>query len=484
MPCPDREGGEKKKVACRKLQVDIRIQHLDYFSFMKLLLVEDNTGLREQMKWALNDTYTVLVADCAASCYEVFDAELPHIVCLDMGLDNIPEKGLEILNSLLLKDSSVKIIVITAHTSETLGQQSIAKGAFDYLRKPVDIDELKVIIARAARMLEFEIPLHKNFKGGMESAPDYFMVGESPAMKKIFEMINRLAKTDVNVLITGESGTGKELCARAIHYHSDRVSQPFVPINCGAIPETLLESELFGYVKGAFTGATMDKKGLIESANNGTFFLDEIGDMPKHLQVKLLRFLEERKFQRLGDVTLQQADVRIIAATNRKDISVENNAMLRTDLYYRLSEFEIHLPRLSDRGEDILLLAEKIIERNRLKFTLPKLKLSAQACQRLLDYNWPGNVRELENKLSRASITCNNQTIEPDHLQLSAESMKNISLQEAKDVFEKEFVSNALQQAQNNISEAAKNLGVSRPTLYDLIKKYGFNTTKRVNSSE
>ncbi len=445
---------------------------------MKLLIVEDNIGLREQMKWALNEMYAVVEADGDAACMEVFEAEHPRLVCLDMGLDNLPEKGLDIINSLLLKDPTVKIIVITAQTNETLGQRCIAKGAFDYLRKPIDIDELKVILARAGRMLSLEVPLQTVFSGGMKSEPDCFMVGESAAMKKIFEMIDRLAKTEVNVLITGESGTGKELCARAIHFHSSRQTQAFVPVNCGAIPETLLESELFGYVKGAFTGATMDKKGLIESANNGTFFLDEIGDMPKHLQVKLLRFLEERKFQRLGDVELKQADVRIIAATNRKDISVENNAMLRTDLYYRLSEFEIHLPRLVERGEDILLLAEKIIERNRIKFTLPKLKLSARASQCLLDYGWPGNVRELENKLSRASITCDNQTIEPENLQLSVESMKNLTLQEAKDIFEKEFIAGALGQAKNNISETAKKLGVSRPTLYDLIKKHGFTTSK------
>jgi two-component system NtrC family response regulator len=445
---------------------------------MKLLLVEDNAGLREQMKWALNDIYSILEADCGEACFKVFEAENPQLICLDMGLDNVPEKGLEILNSLLLKNPSVKIIVITAQTNETLGQRSIGKGAFDYLKKPVNIDELKVILARAGRMLELETPLQAEYKGGMESAPDYFMVGDSPAMKKIFETISRLAKTDVNVLITGESGTGKELCARAIHYHSSRKTQPFVPVNCGAIPETLLESELFGYMKGAFTGATMDKIGLIESANNGTFFLDEIGDMPKHLQVKLLRFLEERKFQRLGDVTLRHADVRIIAATNRKDISVENNAMLRTDLYYRLSEFEIHLPNLVERDEDILLLADKIIEKNRIKFSLPKLKLSSRARQCLLVYSWPGNVRELENKLSRASITCDNQTIESENLQFSPESMKNLSFQDAKDAFEKEFIANALRQAQNNISEAAKKLGVSRPTLYDLIKKHGLGTGK------
>jgi two-component system, NtrC family, response regulator len=445
---------------------------------MKLLIIEDNAGLREQMKWALGDVYTILEADSATSSIEMFKAEQPPLVCLDMGLDNVPDKGLEIIDSLLSIHRQVKIIIITAQTSETLGQESIARGAFDYFRKPVDIDELKVVLARATRISELESAERTDVRGGMESSPSLFMVGESEVMLKIFDTIRRLAQTDVNVLITGESGTGKELCARAIHYHSVRRNQSFVPINCGAIPETLLESELFGYVKGAFTGANIDKKGLIESANNGTFFLDEIADMPQQLQVKLLRFLEDQKFQRLGDVAFYQANVRIIAATNRKDLSAELNNSLRTDLYYRLSEFEIHLPRLQDRGNDVLLLAQKIIERNRKKFGLPKLKLSSRAEQDLLRYGWPGNVRELENKLSRAAITCTNQIIEPDNLQLSAESFKNLSYKEARDLFEKEFVENALRHANYNISMAAKNIEVSRPTLYDIMRKHGLSDTK------
>jgi two-component system NtrC family response regulator len=445
---------------------------------MKLLIVEDNAGLREQMKWALSDAYTVLEADSAGSCLEIFKAEQPSLVCLDMGLDNVPDKGLEIIDLLLSLNRQTKIIVITAQTDQTLGQKSIAKGAFDYFRKPVDMDELKVVLARATRISELEFTEITYSQSGMESSPNLFMVGESGVMLEIFKMIHRLAQTDVNVLITGESGTGKELCARAIHYHSVRRNQPFVPINCGAIPETLLESELFGYVKGAFTGANIDKKGLIESADNGTFFLDEIADMPQHLQIKLLRFLEDQKFQRLGDVAFYQVNVRIIAATNRKDLSVEHNKSLRTDLYYRLSEFEIHLPRLQDRGNDVLLLAEKIIERNRKKFGLPKLKLSSRALQYLLQYGWPGNVRELENKLTRAAITCTNQIIEPDNLQLAVESFKNLSFKEARDLFEKEFVANALRKADYNISMAAKNLDVSRPTLYDIMKKHGLSENK------
>ncbi|MBD3319788.1 MAG: response regulator, partial [Chitinivibrionales bacterium] len=376
---------------------------------MKLLLVEDNDGLREQMKWALNDEYEVLEADSSSTCLDIFHSDAPGIVCLDLGLDNIPEKGLELIDPLLTFDRQVKIIVITAHTGDELGPQAIAKGAFDYLRKPVDIDELKVLLNRARRHIEMGRPDPGVSADAMETGPDFEMIGECAAMKSIFETIKKLSRAEVNVLITGESGTGKELCARAIHFHSARNGQPFVPINCGAIPETLLESELFGYVKGAFTGANTDKKGLIESANNGSLFLDEIADMPKHLQVKLLRFLEDQSFQRLGDTNPHNSDVRIIAATNKKDFG-DNDESMRSDLYYRLSEFEIHLPPLREREQDIILLARRAIEKYRSKFNLPKLKLSKRAEKMLLNYGWPGNIRELDNKLSRAAITCLNQT--------------------------------------------------------------------------
>lgn len=440
---------------------------------MKLLIVEDNEGLREQMKWALSDAYTVLEADTADSCMESFSKEKCKLICLDMGLDNIPDKGLEIIDAILKIDRMVKIVVITAHTSETLGKEAITRGTFDYLKKPVEIEELKVILNRAARLLELEAP-EQDVTGsetGIEG--DYNMIGECDEMKRIFQAIEMLSQNEISVLITGESGTGKEVCARAIHYRSLRKEAPFVPINCGAIPETLLESELFGYAKGAFTGAQTNKKGLIESANNGTLFLDEIGDMPKHLQAKLLRFLEDQKYQKLGDTSLYQADVRIIAATNRKFLTTDDNPSLRTDLYYRLSEFEIYLPPLRKRDNDILLIAHAIIDRNRERFTMPKLTLSNRAEQVLLQFTWPGNVRELENKLSRASISCVNQIIEPEDLQLPIESLINLSLKEAKDLFEKNFIINALRQADYKVATAANNIGISRPTLYDMIKKHG-----------
>jgi two-component system NtrC family response regulator len=441
---------------------------------LKLLIVEDNTALREQMKWALNAEYKVLEADSSAACASAVKREKPECICLDMGLDNIPDKGLEIIDAVLSINRLTKIIVITANTSETLGAEAIRRGAFDFLKKPVDIDQLKVILSRAQRLLSFQALPPENETGpGIESAPSQYIIGKCENMLRIFDLVRKLGQTEVNVLITGESGTGKEVCARAIHFNSGRRAEPFVPINCGAIPETLLESELFGYMKGAFTGANTDKKGLIESAENGTLFLDEIGDMPKNLQVKLLRFIEDQKYQPLGSTMLLSSNVRIIAATHSTHIADAEKGVLRSDLYYRLSEFEIHLPPLRERGDDVLFLAEKVIERNREKFNLPRLALSSRAQKSLQHYTWPGNVRELENKLSRAAILCANQIIEPEDLQLGTISDFSMGLKEARDQFEKEYIQRALQKTDFVISAAAELLGISRPTLYDMIKKYG-----------
>jgi two-component system NtrC family response regulator len=339
----------------------------------------------------------------------------------------------------------------------------------------VDIEKLRIIIERACRMLGFEQKESPPPSAeGMESTEDFLMVGKSKPMLQVFEYIRKLGQTDVNVLITGESGTGKELCARAIHFHSNRRDQMFVPINCGAIPENLIESELFGYVRGAFTGANTNKTGLIETADKGTLLLDEIGEMPKNLQVKLLRFLEDQKLQRLGDTTSKTVNVRIIAATNKRNFNaeVEGGSGLRSDLFYRLNEFRIDLPALRERADDIALIAEYIISKNCVRFNAPRLKLSPRALQVLVVYSWPGNIRELENKLNRATIICVNQTIEPEDLELSASSFTELSFKEARDMFEKEFITRALRKAEYNISEAAKNVNLSRPTFYDLLKKH------------
>lgn len=446
-----------------------------------ILIVDDNTGLREQMKWAFCNDYTVFEAGTVNECLSCFEQYHPGVVLLDMGLDNVPDKGLELIDALLGKERRTKILVITANTSDTLGPESVRRGAFDFLNKPVDIDHLQLLVQRAQRILSLEMAGDGGSKkaGKLQIESNYFMIGASQPMARIFGLIPKIAETDVNVLITGESGTGKELCARAIHYHSKRRNGQFVPINCGAIPENLIESELFGYVKGAFTGANTDKVGLIEIANEGTLLLDEIGEMPKNLQVRLLRFLEDQKVQRLGDTEFKKVDVRIVAATNNKEINDNGSQRgLRSDLFYRLSEFQIELPPLRDRGNDVLEIAHSIIERNRIKFGLQKLFLSLRAEQTLLHYTWPGNVRELENKLSRAAITCVNQVIEPEDLSLSASSAIGLSLKDARDIFEREFIINVLRQAQFNISEAAKIAGVSRPTLYDLMKKHSIKLEK------
>jgi two-component system NtrC family response regulator len=449
-----------------------------------ILIVEDNDGLREQMKWALNERYAVVEAHNAETCLAACETHRPAAVCLDMGLDNIPDKGLELIDAMLLRDRLLKIIVITANTDETLGPRSIERGALDYFAKPIDIEKLQTVIERAVHVqdMQQQSEERKPERGALSSDSEFFMIGASEPMLQVFDYIRRLSRTDVNVLITGESGTGKELCARAIHFHSPRKDHPFVPINCGAIPENLIESELFGYVKGAFTGADNDKAGLIEAADNGTLLLDEIGEMPRTLQVKLLRFLEDQKVQRLGDTRFRSVNVRIIAATNRPDIS-QSDGDMRSDLYYRLSEFQIDLPPLRERGDDVVAIAEAIIERNRERFTIPRLALSSRAQQALKGYAWPGNVRELENKLSRAAITCENQTVEPRDLQLSAASMSLMTLKEARDMFERDFVSTVLSRAENNIAEAARLAGVSRPTLYDLIRKHGIETHAGVRAA-
>ena len=444
----------------------------------KLLIVEDNEGLREQMKWALSEDYHVFEAGDKNTALEIFSKERPPVICLDMGLNNQPECGLDIINSLIAIERGVKIIVITSNVSESLGRRAIELGAFDYLSKPIDLNELKILLVRAFRIATLEKPTETYHHSGLIENTDFPIIGESDAIKQIFNHIHRLSKTDVNVLITGESGTGKELCARAIHYHSRRRNKPFVPINCGAIPETLLESELFGYMKGAFTGANSDKMGLIESAHSGTLFLDEIGDMPMNLQVKLLRFLEDQKLQRIGETNFRTLNVRIIAATNKSQNINGNDEIMRSDLYFRLSEFEIHLPPLRDRKQDIQLIAQAIIEKNRVRFNMPKLRMNPRVEKILSIYSWPGNVRELENKLNRASITCVNQNIEMEDLQLSETSFTDLTLKEARQIFERNFILNALRVAGGNISLAAKNIGITRPTFYELMKKNHVNFKK------
>jgi two-component system NtrC family response regulator len=435
----------------------------------KLLIVEDDAGLREQLRWALKDEFAVLEADSAAAAHSCAETEKPALVCLDMGLDGRSDAGLDIIDALIAGDRACKIVAITGSRDEGMGREAIRRGAFDYLGKPLEIGDLTAALRRALRLRSLE---SEAWGGAPAEAPVPLMIGESEAMTKIFEALRRLAATDVSVLITGESGTGKELCARALHLMGRRRNQPFVPINCGAIPDGLLESELFGYSKGAFTGAAADKPGLIESAHRGTLFLDEIGDMAPGLQVKLLRFLQDQRVQRVGDTRAHPVDVRIIAATNKNSHN-GSEPSLRTDLYYRLSQCEVDLPPLRERGRDALVIAHGVVDSNRARFHQPRLRLSSRAEKAILAYGWPGNVRELENRLNRAAINCKGQVIEDVDLELGESLSGGLSYREARRRFERNFILDALRRTKGNISLAARTLGVTRPTFYDLMKKNG-----------
>ncbi len=448
---------------------------------MKVQIVEDEKEFRSKLVHTLSNDFTVLESDTCEEGEEVFAREQPKLVCLDMEICKDADHTLALIDRMLHASRSTKVVVITDKGDDILGNRAIAHGAFDYLKKPVDPAELSVICQRAVRIHSLESANSPSrYAPKRDGNKKYGMIGECEQMQTVFNLIDRISRANVSVLITGESGTGKELCARSIHSLSDRREQSLVPINCGAIPETLLESELFGYVKGAFTGAQANKKGLIEAAQGGTLFLDEIGDMPMSLQVKLLRFLEDKTYQRLGDIEMHHADVRIIAATNKGAVS-ENiqSTSLREDLYYRLSEIEIHLPPLRKRGHDLDLLVDEIVNRNRGRFNIPRLQVSRRARQLMNHYRWPGNIRELENKLNRASLTCQNQTIEPENMHLSTDSFTKVTFREARDMFEKEFIANTLKESNFCISDAARNAGLSRPTLYDMMKRHGLMIKNR-----
>jgi two-component system, NtrC family, response regulator len=349
-------------------------------------------------------------------------------------------------------------------------------GAFDYHSKPIDVGGLKVVLQRAAYLRTLESDAEKQLRGEETAVRFEDIVGSTPAMREIFGIVARVAKADATVLIQGESGTGKELLARALHSNSPRKLGPFVAINCGAIPETLLESELFGHERGAYTGAHIQRKGKLELAEGGSLFLDEIGEMSLPLQVKLLRFLQERQIERVGGRETIRVDVRVIAATN-KDLRAELHAgRFREDLYYRLSVVNIRVPPLRDRGEDVILIANALLRKHASK-QRRKLRFSSGALEAITQYRWPGNVRELENTIQRAVIMARGQLIEVADLGIAVATAVDArpSLREARGRAERQAVVDALIKTRGNISQAAKHLGVSRPTFHVLLDKFQVN---------
>ncbi len=453
----------------------------------QILVVEDDPDIQNQMKWGLSEEYTVLQALNRAEAVSLFNKNQPLVVTLDLGLPpdrNDATEGLSCLREILKKAPDTKVIIVTGNNDRENALKAIQMGAYDYYLKPVNMNELKVILQRAFHLSKIEsenLKLHKMLDKEIGYAG---MIGQSPEMQKVFETISKVATTDVAVLVTGESGTGKELVARAIHDKSSRNKGPFIPINCGAIPETLLESELFGYEKGAFTNAYAQQKGKFEYADKGTLFLDEIGEMSPNLQAKLLRFLQEKKIQRVGGRKDIEIDTRVIAATNIDLNIAMKDHKFRDDLFFRISVITINVPPLRDRGLDIKLLANIFLERYKVIFNKKIKGISQSAMCEIEKYPWPGNVRELENKLQKAVITTESSIIEPHNLGLGAQSKeilsgvtsekrdKGVTLKEARKRLEMDLISNVVERHSGNIKRASEELGISRPTLYDLIEKY------------
>ncbi len=448
----------------------------------KILVVEDNPDIQNQMKWGLSREYAVLQASNRTEAIKLFNKKKPAVVTLDLGLP--PDEGFECLEEILVQAPETKVIIITGNSDRANALKAIQMGAYDYYLKPVDMSELKVIMERAFHLSAIENENRKLHEMRGREIGFAGMIGQSNAMQSIFDTITQVAATDATVLITGESGTGKELVARAIHENSTRNSGPFIPINCGAIPETLLESELFGYEKGAFTSAYAQQKGKFEYADKGTLFLDEIGEMSPNLQAKLLRFLQERNMQRVGGRKDIKIDTRVIAATNI-DLNVAmKERRFREDLFFRISVITIDVPPLRDRSSDINLLANTLLERYSVMFKKKIKGFSTAAMQEIEKYSWPGNVRELENKLQKAVITSGSSTIEPRNLGLGASTedagrpsetekqYEGMTLKEARKKLEVHIISRVIEKHKGNIKRASETLGISRPTLYDLIDKY------------
>lgn len=452
----------------------------------KLLIVDDNAEISKQLKWGLGKDYSLLFAKNANEAVSIFKKNSPKVVTLDLGLpphEDGAEEGLACLEAIIGRNSFTKIIVITGNDDRTNALRAIQLGAYDYYQKPIELAELKVIINRAFYLYSIENE-NRRLHHEMERRTSEMegMVGQCPAMLEVFSTIRKIASSEVSVLIIGESGTGKELVARAIHSMSLRNDHPFIPINCGAIPENLLESELFGHEKGAFTGAQNQVQGKVEYADRGTLFLDEIGELTSNLQVKLLRFLQDKNIQRVGGREDIQVDTRIIAATNVDITEALKDGTFREDLYYRIGVITIKLPLLKERAEDIMLLANIFLHRFAQNFNKKIKGFAPQTIEMLRSYEWPGNVRELENKVQRAIIMCESSLIEPHDLGFAQAPMRKIdvdfetmTLKEVREKAERERIVHAIHKHDSNIARAAEELDVSRPTLYDLMKKHGLN---------
>ncbi len=443
-----------------------------------LLVVEDDPGLQSQLRWCF-DGYEVLVAGDREEAIAHLRRHEPGVVTLDLGLPPDPggvSEGLTTLQEILSLAPGTKVIVVTGDNDRANAVRAIGMGAYDFYQKPVDPELLALIVDRAYQVHELENENRRLQQQTSHKAPLEGIIATSPQMLKVCRMVEKVAPSDITTLLLGPSGTGKEVIARALHELSPRANKKMVAINCAAIPDTLLESELFGYEKGAFTGAAKQTRGKIEYADGGTLFLDEIGDLPFDLQAKLLRFVQERVVERIGGRAEIPVDVRIICATHQNLKQLIAEGRFREDLYYRVSEITINIPPLKDREGDVIVLAKAFLDRFAEEQKRPIRGFDPEAIAGIEQYDWPGNVREIESRIKRAVIMSDGPSISLDDLELDvpndeAEAMP-LNLQQVRDEAERVAINRALNHTEN-VSDAAKLLGITRPTLYRLMEKYG-----------
>jgi len=445
----------------------------------KLLIVEDDEGLQAQLKWAYDD-FDVVIAGTRAEALTALRAEEPAVVTLDLGLPPDPDgtsEGFAVLEAIMAMKPDTKVIVASGHGARASALRAVEQGAYDFYQKPLDIDTLGLIVQRAYRLHQIE---NENRRLAEKVGEDRRVLGSmvtaAPEMAKVARTIERVAPTNVSVMLLGASGTGKELLARGVHDSSNRRDGAFVAINCAAIPENLLESELFGHERGAFTGAVKMTEGKIELADGGTLFLDEVGDIPLPLQVKLLRFLQERTIERIGGRKQIPVDTRIVCATHQDLESMIGAGTFREDLFYRLAEIVVKVPTLAERPGDAVLLAKHFVTRFAKEMN-PQVKGFAPDALAAIDsWTWPGNVRELENRIKRAVIMADGKLVSAEDLDLAQDAEDGgdiaLNLKAAREQADRRMIRQALARSEGNISNTAKLLGISRPTLYDLLKQY------------
>ena len=442
-----------------------------------LLIVDDDEEIRTQMKWGLAEEYEIVQAFDRPSALERFSIHKPLVVLLDLGLPphpNAPDEGLSTLSEILEIEPKTKVVIASGQGERENTLQAIGSGAYDFMSKPIDMDELQLLLKRCFHVAQLERE-YLDMKRQTQADAFEGMVGSSKPMQAVFDTIRKVATSDASVMILGESGTGKEVAARAIHQQSNRRNEAFVAINCSAIPENLLESELFGHEKGSFTGAHAQHIGKIEQSKGGTLFLDEIGEVPLPVQVKLLRFLQEGYIERVGGRETIQVNSRILAATNADLKKGMTDGSFREDFYFRLAVIELNLPALRDREADLSVIATALLQRFAIENSKEGLSFAKKTFTSMYQHPWTGNIRELQNRIKRAVIMCDGKTISPEDMELSGSSGTVIgqTLKEARENLERELVELALRKHKGSITAAASELSVSRPTFYELMDRLG-----------